>query len=365
MFLPVKSPSPNTTKDKTRKPSPSSSDGGTDNREREVKLKQRELLPLFDESTDMHYPNLLDGDALIEDLLVTKRVDPTSYSGKISHDSEDSKSGDTSETTVCNGDDQDNYDSSSLQESIYTMDDLKRPSYALCEEQEECSLEHTAKLGKNDRESEKTIDEEPLCSSHLTEETKTKVEDTILQKCSKMTEADAVCSDNVVSRFEENMPLTKDNVRSEVDAEPRSSSSVEENTGACSGVPIDGMRTEDAENPDKDPAKIKEDISSDPRQTEKEEVQLVNQAPNNDPLLNTQAAIGSDGSNGKLENPGHHRADALESLLELCARLLKQDKFDELSGVLKAFGEDAVSSRETAILLTKSLMNAQKLAKDS
>ncbi|EYU39885.1 hypothetical protein ABFS82_10G167400 [Erythranthe guttata] len=82
-------------------------------------------------------------------------------------------------------------------------------------------------------------------------------------------------------------------------------------------------------------------------------------------LVNAEAASVIGGEESK-EIPGQLRADALESLLEVCARLFKQDKLDELSGVLKAFGDDAVSSRETAIWLTKSLMNnAQNLEKKS
>ncbi|PIN15160.1 Serine/threonine protein kinase [Handroanthus impetiginosus] len=54
------------------------------------------------------------------------------------------------------------------------------------------------------------------------------------------------------------------------------------------------------------------------------------------------------------------KAQAMESLLELCAQLLKRKRLEELAGVLKPFGEEAVSSRETAIWLTKGLMNIQR-----
>ncbi|XP_047317888.1 serine/threonine-protein kinase Nek6 [Impatiens glandulifera] len=56
----------------------------------------------------------------------------------------------------------------------------------------------------------------------------------------------------------------------------------------------------------------------------------------------------------------HERAEAMESLLELCAKLLREERIEELYGVLKPFAEEAVSSRETAIWLTKGLMSVHK-----
>ncbi|XP_051120802.1 serine/threonine-protein kinase Nek6-like [Andrographis paniculata] len=62
----------------------------------------------------------------------------------------------------------------------------------------------------------------------------------------------------------------------------------------------------------------------------------------------------------KSEHVVEEKAQAMESLLELCAQLLKHERLEELEGVLKPFGDESVSSRETAIWLTKGLMNIQR-----